>query len=272
MLSIHKTLIVSARQILLTGMLSTVCALFSQTAPTNPTYSNASLQGNFVLSESGLNLQSQANYAGVSVLNLDGSGNVAGTAYLVAGAYSAAGNAVTGTYSVGSNGWGTVSLATTDAYGNTSLANYSILLASKGIMITRTDNGMFSEAALATQARANFSNANANGSFVLQERGFSANGPCGLMGQLTLDGFGNVTGTASFQSLGMSFSTLVSGTYAINPDGSGNLNLSLSVTQPDGSISSTNLTYSLLMIDSSGKAMGISADPGTTAIASMTAR
>jgi hypothetical protein len=274
MFSLQTPFHVSARQILLTGLFTVLCTLSAQTTPASPAYSAASLQGNYVLTESGTNLQSQANYAGVSVLNLDGSGNVNGTAYLVAGAFAASGNTVTGSYTVGSDGWGTMALVAPalDGSGNMNLSSYSILLTSNGIVVGRTDNGIFAQASLVSQAKATFSTTNANGGFVFMQNGYSANGPVAMLGRLVFDGFGNVTGTANYQTFGSSFSGAVNGTYAINPDGSGNLALTLSTNAADGTVVSSTMNYSVVMIDKTGKAAAISSDPGTTAIANILTR
>jgi hypothetical protein len=260
-----------AGQILLAGIFVTC---FTLTAQTTPNYTNASLSGRYILCENGSNQQSQTLYATVASLNFDGAGNVTGTENLAAGAFGVMGNGVTGTYAVGQNGWGSIalSIALADGSGSVVAANYSLLLTSQGVVIGRIDNGLFANASLAPQSHATFSTANVNGTFVFQEHGYSANGPCALMGVLTFDGQGNVGGTATYQSLGVGFMGVATGIYSVNPDGSGSMTLTLTSANPDGSTSTTKFNYALNMLNSSGNAAALSTDSGTTAFAMISSR
>jgi len=266
-----KTLTPSAQHLLLTGMFA-ICAVLNAQTTTSPTYTTASLQGTFVLSENGLNQQAQARYAAVAVLTLDGAGNVTGIENVVAGAFSGMGNTVTGTYSVSPIGLGSLALVITASDGSTASANYAILLTSQGVMVERSDNGILATAQMALQSAGNFSSAGMSGSFVLQENGYLPGGPFYLLGGLTTDGQGNVTGTATYQDLGLSYTSPVTGTYTVNPDGSGNLVLALTATAADGTTSPVTFTYALWMIKATGTTLAMSMDPGTTAVASISVR
>lgn len=274
MLSTKRTLMNSAWQTLLTGLFATCFVLTAQVSTTTPNYTTSALNGTYILYENGTNQQSQSAYAAVANLVLDGAGNVSGVENLAAEAFGVMGNTVTGSYTIGNAGWGTMALtiAFADGSGTTVQANYSVLLTSQGVVVERTDNGVFAQSSLVPQSQGAFSNANAIGNFVLQEHGYSSNGACALMGVLTFDGQGNVSGTASYQSLGTNYMAAVTGIYTINPNGSGNMTLTLTATNPDGTTASTNFTYALNMVTSAGTTAALSTDPGTTAYAMISSR
>jgi hypothetical protein len=274
MITVTNTRRNSAWKLSLTGLFATCFALSAQTTATAPTYNTASLQGTFVLSESGTNQQLSAPYAAIAILNLDGAGNVTGSENFVTGAFAAMGNTVTGTYTVGAGGWGAMSLTMTasDGSGTTFPFNYGLILTSKGVVVTRADNGVFAQITLAPQVKGTFSNAGASGSFVLQELGNAASVPFSLISSLTLDGNGNVAGNAAYQSLGVSYTATVSGIYNINPDGSGQMTLTLSATAADGTPVSRICSYSLGLINAMGNGSAISTDPDTTGVASISVR
>ena len=290
-----RTLTNSAKHLLLTGMFAFCAVMNAQTTAStidttpsrvppvrephpglqttaSPTYTNASLQGTFILGENGLNVQAQARYAATAVLTMDGAGNVTGVENVVAGAFCGMGNTVSGTYTVSPIGLGNLALVVTTPDGSTASANYTILLTSQGMIVERSDNGIVASAQIAQQSAGGFSTAAMGGSFVLQENGYLSNGPFYLLGAFRADGQGNITGTATYQALGLNYTSTVNGTYTVNPNGSGNLVLTLTATASDGTTSPVNFTYAFWMIKATGYTLAMSMDPGTTAVAMISSR
>jgi hypothetical protein len=274
MLSIRKTLMYSAWQIALAGTFLTNYPSAAQAQAAPPAYTNASLSGTFILSELGTSQPSQAPYAVVATLTMDGAGNVTGTEDLVAGAFSQMGNLVGGTYSINPAGWGALALAITysDGSGTVINANYQTLMTSQGLVLNRIDNGVFAQSTLLPQAQSAVSNPNVSGAFVMQEHGYLASGSFYLVGALNLDGQGGVTGTATYQSLGTSYTAAVSGIYSINAGGTESMVLTLTVTNPDGTTSSENFSYCLSIANAAGTAAGINSDSGTTSVVLINSR
>jgi hypothetical protein len=64
----------------------------------------------------------------------------------------------------------------------------------------------------------------------------------------------------------------VTGIHSLSANGTGSAVLSLNGAAPDGTLISANLTYAINMVDKAGTAYARSMDPGTTAIATVSAR
>jgi len=209
--------------------LAIVIALPAQAA----TFSNASLKGTY----SFLNSLTTANlgtnqFAMVGVLAFNGTGNVTGSFTSISSTTPQTGT-LSGTYSVMSNGTGTMTVTFTP--GGT--AKFAITLnsttagVSHGVQLLRTDdtnNEILSGTAVQqATTSATYSVASLKGNFALQYNPRTADGSLaedGGIGIFTFDGKGNLKGTVTVMydggPAGGSFSGAV---YTVNPDGSGTI-------------------------------------------------
>jgi hypothetical protein len=140
-------------------------------------------------------------------------------------------NSVTGTYAVNADctGSGTI----TGKGKGASHFDLTVLTAGKRLQIVTTDSGLIGTSYSEAQGSATCTNAGVKGAFGVQSTGtFLTIGPVAFNGLLTLDGSGNLTGTASGSVDGQIFSQQsLSGTYQIKSNCTGTMTFQVSGQQ-----------------------------------------
>jgi hypothetical protein len=196
------------------------------------TFNNASLKGTY----SFLNNLTTANqgtnqFAMVGVLAFDGAGNVTGSFTSISSTTPQSGT-LGGTYSVMSNGTGTMTIAFTPG----STAQFAITLNSTAakvahglqlLQINDTSNEIISgTAVLQATTPATYSVASLKGTLAFQYNPRTADGTLaedGGVGLFTFDGKGNLKGSVTIIFDGGLFGGPFTATYTVNPNGSGTI-------------------------------------------------
>jgi hypothetical protein len=221
----------------------------TSSTPPPPTgnFSNASLKGSYAFSMSGQDGTTGAFIARVGSFNADGNGNI--TAALedvnVGGTFRQA-ISFTGTYSIQSNGKGTLTL--NGALGGGLLLSIALNSASQGVM-TQTDLAATSSGSFSLQSTAGFSNPGIAGNYVFDVSGgaVSNGAPVSAIGQAVTDGNGNVTGGVFDTNDGNSTrpsgpQTLAASTYAVDTTNNG-------TTFGRGTINLAGLSFVFYIVD-----------------------
>lgn len=206
------------------------CGSSSSTSSTPPppsgNFSNASLKGSYAFSMSGQDGTSGAFIGRVGSFVADGNGNIT-SALEDANLGGTANPAIsfTGTYTIQTNGKGTITL--NGALGGGLLLSIAMDSASHGVMI-QTDLAASSSGSFTQQSTAAFSNPGIAGSYVFDVSGSAvSNGaPVSAIGQAVTDGNGNVTGgvfdTDDGNNAGPSGAQiLAASTYAVDNNSNG---------------------------------------------------
>ena len=200
------------------------------------TFSNSSLKGTY----SFLNSLQTANvgtnqFAMVGVLAFDGAGDVTGSYTSISWDKVRTGT-LGGTYTVKSNGTGTMTITFTPG----STAQFEITLNSTAatvahglqlLQINDTNNEIISGTAMLQETTfATYSVASLQGKFALQYNPRTADGTLaedGGVGIFTFDGKGNLTASMTIMYDGQLFTKRapITGTYSVNSDGSGRLSV-----------------------------------------------
>ncbi len=227
-----------AREISLLALLSlglVACGGSSSITPPPPAgnFSNASLHGQYAFSMSGtqggcnVNVNTCGAYiARVGSFVADGNGTItSGLEDVVVG--NTGGAEVTfmgGTYTIQANGRGLLIL--NSGNGNGLQLNLSMLSGSEGILV-QTDLVSVTSGGFSLQTPATFSANSLNGGFVFDFSGISFAGanaaPLSIVGQVPLDGNGNVTGGTLDENDGALSGPVAAqaGTYQLDPSGNG---------------------------------------------------
>jgi hypothetical protein len=191
-----KPLILPAVAVL--ALLAISCGGSGSSSPTPPpatgNFSNASLKGTYAFSMSGTDasINVGAFLSRVGSFVADGSGNISMGVEVV----SDGGNInqvqfTGGTYSIQSNGKGTLTLNTLSGGLGLTIALNS---ANKGVML-QTDLNATSSGSFSLQSAASFSATAINGPYVFDVSGTDVNGaPISVVGQMTTNGAGAITG------------------------------------------------------------------------------
>jgi hypothetical protein len=169
----------------------------------------------------------------LALLSLSQSGAVSGTE-VVHGPGVLNKYAVQGSYSLNSDGTGTMSLTSQANSDDSSSAaavveNYQILVSkTKDVTAIRTDNGYYTigQMSLAMQPKT------LKGAYVLAERGNG--GPYAGLGELSFDETSAVTGSEYVETVGMKTQFSLSGAYYFGSDGFGTLSLNVPNTDAYG--------------------------------------
>ncbi|HYL34557.1 MAG TPA: hypothetical protein VEV17_01445 [Bryobacteraceae bacterium] len=183
----------------------------------------------------------------LAVLNFDGAGNIAGTYTLTRSInFVLATGTLTGTYSGNPDGSNTVNL--TFDIGATVTAVMAVTDGGAGLQLLAT-GGNGSKPGQVVSGTGRIQSAQGTmpaGSygFLLNQWPDSANNPDAIAGVMNLDGAGNVSG--SFTAIGADvgpapISGTATGTYSVNPDGTGSLTLSANI--------GVMLTFSIVVTD-----------------------
>jgi hypothetical protein len=238
------------------GLMISITALSAQAA-----FNNASLKGGYsVLINRWTDNSGDNQFASVGVMTFDGAGKVSISFTSMNGGVEGTGTA-SGTYTVASNGSGTITFTT-----GSNPPQYAIVVNSsaaglaKGITLMRIDTNYPSDAiesgtaVLQSTTAVTYSLAKVKGNLGFQLNQWTANpnNENGLVGILSFNGAGAVTGSFTARSgSGVLETGTVTGTYIVNSDGSG----SMSLTASDGS--TPQLSFALNTVTSTGPAKGM---------------
>ena len=170
----------------------------------------------------------------LGMITFDGKGNANAWSTIVAGGTSFT-KTLTGTYTVSSNGSGTISLPGAQIV---FVANSAAAAHVKGAQFiencTSIGSGNYAIAGIVLSAQATkFSNASLKGSYSFLTELWTANAntsPFGMAGILTFDGAGTVTGSYTSVTGGVAQSGALGGTYTVNLNGSGTITLTTGST------------------------------------------
>lgn len=212
------------------GMMACGGGSTPQPPPPAGPYSNASLSGQYAFSMSGLDLNG-AFIARVGSFTADGAGNITAgledVLDLSSGQGAAMASFTNGNYEIQANGRGLIVL---NAAGGGGLQLNMVLQSTGGGFLVQTDLNATSSGTFSAQTTADFTNAALGHPYVFQASGVSfANSnaaPLSLIGQLTADGSGNITGgvmdTNDGNLSGPSGATAIpASTYAMDTNGDG---------------------------------------------------
>jgi hypothetical protein len=177
-------------------------------------------------------------YAEVGVMTFDGAGNMTGAAKAVGGGVLESA-ALTGTYTVSSDGTGVIEVTSTISKPPTTQLGFVLNSAAAGVahgfQFMQTDNGnnvvISGTALLQSVIAVPHSLASLNGNFTFQYNSWSADPDFdeqGGIGILTFDGNGNISGSFTSLDNGVYTQLTFTGTYAVNADGSCSASLALS--------------------------------------------
>jgi hypothetical protein len=216
------------------------------------TFSNASLKGSYSFSTVLWTANVNTNeFAMVGVLTFDGAGNMTGSYTSVSGGVPQTGT-LGGTYTVNSNGTGTMTFT------SGSTAQFAINLDSTaagvahGVELLQTNDSnneiVSGTAVLQSTTTETYSVASLKGNFAVQSNMWTANpnqAETATVDLWTFDGKGNLKDSYSVMEGGVLFTSTVTGTYTVNPDGS-------------GSVSETGLSIAFALNSvAAGKAKGL---------------
>lgn len=184
---------------------------FRQTGP----FSNASLNGSFAFTLAGADNLAGSPFATGGIITADGAGNITGGTQDFNDGGSIATNAsVSGTYVLGPNGRGTLSITTTAG-----TATFAFYPSSGGILLVETD-AAFLTSGTALQQTGPFSASTFSGGYGLNFTGVSANGEFDATSQFTADGSSTFSGIIDVNNAGaVSFGQPLTGTYSITSNG-----------------------------------------------------
>jgi hypothetical protein len=178
-------------------------------------FSNASASGPFVLTLTGA--IGGGPFVAGAVITSDGAGNITGTEDANRNGTVNTNFAVTGTYSIASNGRGT--LTTNSGIGT---ANFAIYPSTGGLQILELD--AIANGVAVTQPAGAISNSTITGRYGLNLSGVDLNNQTEFdaAAQFTADGNGNLTGTLDLNNSGtLTLGLALSGTYNMNANGRG---------------------------------------------------
>ena len=197
------------------------------------TFSKASLKGSYGFLINRWTANGNTNqFAVVGVMTFDGAGNVTASGTEIKGGVFQAG-VLGGTYTVNSNGTGAINFTTGENPPQFAIALNSTAAGvahSVQLLVTGdNDNEVVSGTALLQSASAeSYSVASLKGNFALQFNTWTADvneAQNGAVGVISLDGKGNLKGSATSMYLGVPYPTNITGTYIVNSDGTGSMSL-----------------------------------------------
>jgi hypothetical protein len=110
------------------------------------------------------------------------------------------------------------------------------------------------------------------GSFVVSEQGFVSNNiPMAGLGLITLDGVGGVIGIETIQNGGNTVVVKITGTYAVNSDGSGTVSLLLILPTTDDNGDNVTMTanYKFFLTKTGTELRALRSDTGTSVLSTL---
>lgn len=235
------------------------------------TYTNLSMRGNYVFSESATAL------ASAGVLSADGNGNVSGSLIQRMQGSAATLASVAGRYLVNPDGTATMALnlnaaavvdSDSDSTPSQIIRQYDMVITSKGLIGAASGLGGLSAVEMEPQPAANTRTVSAlKGVYGFQETGVVNSSMTQVsVGQFILDGTGGVRGAMQVRTTGSSPQSITfNGIYSVNPDGTGSITMlySIPATTDDEAIL-TQSQFGFAIAD--GKLIGVRLDGGAYAI------
>lgn len=232
--------------------------LFAFTLSSAHAFSNKSFKGRYafgLVGASSLVLASEPRTVATGVFVADGNGHVTGHGSFRSGGVTCLGN-INGNYSVNTDGTGILSsnIQTSTPGCFTSVLDLAIVLANQGKIIeaANTENDYMS-GTLTQQTKTKFTLADLNGTYA-----WRLSGPSSLViasesetvgvGILTANGKGQVTGTGTLRSHGLTCHGALTGNYTVAQDGTGLIGTNFSTTTPGCFNSVIDLSTSLFDI------------------------
>lgn len=207
----------------------TLIALFALSLAAWGSCSNANLKGNY--GYAGTDTDTSGNLqASIGHVTANGKGALTGTqTQSVDGTIVTA--PVTGTYTVNADCTGSGTIKSKGKNGSN--FDLTVLSGGKRVQTVTTDSGVIGTSYAEAQGSATCTKAGVKGTFGVQSTGvFLTVGPVAFNGLLTLDGAGNLSGTASGSVDGQTFSQQsVSGTYTIKSNCTGTMTFQISGEQ-----------------------------------------
>jgi hypothetical protein len=216
-------------------------------------FSNASLKGSYSFLTNLWTANVSTNeFAMVGVLTFDGAGNVTGSYTSVTGGVAQTGT-LGGTYTVNSNGTGTIDFTTGSTAQFAITLNSTAAGVAHGVQLLQTNDSnnevISGTAVLQSTTAQTYSVASLKGNFAFQTNRWTLEtNQGGGIGVFSFDGKGNFKGSGTQVFAGVSQTGTCTGTYTVNSDGSG----SLSITAGD----KTQETAFALNSVAAGKAKG----------------
>ncbi|MGB2626162.1 MAG: hypothetical protein WAK20_05205 [Candidatus Acidiferrum sp.] len=233
-----------------TAIFLAACGGGSNITPPPPagTFSDASLKGQYAFSMSGIDTNG-AYIARVGSFVADGNGSItAGLEDLVQGSSGASEITFSGgSYTIQSNGRGL--LVFTNTNGGGLQLNIALLSTSQGVMV-QTDLNDSTSGGFALQTPSEFSVNALKGNYVFDFSGISFSGtnaaPLSVVGEVTLDGTGNVTSGVLDSNDGTvsAAQAIPLGTYQMDSTGNG-------TNFGRGTMNFANSTYAFYIVDNS---------------------
>jgi hypothetical protein len=206
---------------------TTALALSAQAAG----FSKASLKGSYSFLVNKWTADVNSNQgAEVGVVTFDGAGNVTESYTSINGGVVQTGTN-SGTYTVNSNGTGTINW--TDGHQTAITLNSTAAKVAHGVQMLATDDNanevIIGTAVLQSTTAQTYIVASLKGNFSYQWNKWTADvneAQGGGIGIFSFDGKGNVKGSGTYMDSGVLQTGTFTGTYTVNPDGSGSLSLS----------------------------------------------
>jgi hypothetical protein len=197
-------------------------------------FSNASLKGSysFLVNKWTADLNSNQG-AQVGVVTFDGAGNVTESYTAINGGVVQTATD-SGTYTVNSNGTGTINWA--DGHQTAITLNSTVASVAHGVLVLATDDNhnevLIGNAWLQSPTVQTYSAASVKGNFSYQWNKWTADvheTQAGGGGIFSFDGKGKIKGSGTYMDGGVLQTGTFTGTYKVNSDGSGSLSLSNNV-------------------------------------------
>lgn len=245
-------------------------AISQTTTPTTPaptTYNNASLKGDYVLTEYGVAGPGGV-LAAVATLTADGTGGVKGSMNVRWPGQTYLSAATTGVYQINQDGTGNITLQFALPAGDVS-RRYAVVFTKRGLLGATSDGGVFSRIELEARPTAptgGYNFAAVAGSYGYSEAGVrNGNAARVAIGDFSLDPTGAVTGVMEERTAGLApQSYSFAGTYTIAPDGSG----VISIRRPDsvgGSETEVETRFNFA-VGKDSKLSAVRVDPGLISV------
>lgn len=196
------------------------------------TFNNTSLKGNYSFLTSLWTASVSTNQFGMlGVMTFDGAGDVTGSYTSVSWDTVQTGT-FSGTYTVSSNGIGTITLTTglTSQFAIT--INSTAAGIAHGVQLLQTNDSsneiISGTAVLQSTTAATYKLASLNGNFSLLWNTWTADASLAQdagAGLISFDGKGNITGSGTSMYQGVAYPTTLTGTYTMNSNGTGIMTL-----------------------------------------------
>jgi hypothetical protein len=216
--------VVSARKLIFVSLDWVPAFLGIVTQQTLPSFSTASLMGDYAFLQTGYSSTEVAYTAGR--FTADGLGAISGGFKDDNNTGAVTENvSFTGTYLISSNGRGTATLSNlTTPPDTTDIAFY--LVSPETAFFVRTDSGPVASGSLFAQHGGPFTAASLAGSYAFGLTGFTSTGDIDFSGQFTADGAGNLAGTDDINDYGSLLPNLqLTGVYTVSPNGRGTMEM-----------------------------------------------